>query len=104
MLKMFTQLFLDSQQQGGFILVYCCLKLETDATELMYRCNLTWTLMFLLFSRADCSIIDSKGNTFNFEPLTMTDDNYEVDESPVSLVKFVINVCTTLVHRKGNVD
>lgn len=36
----------------------------------------------------------------------MTDDNYEVEgsESANGSVKFIINVCTTLVHRKGNVD
>lgn len=77
-----------------------------DTTESIYRCSLTLTLIFLFCSQADCSIIDSKGNTVNFESLTMTDDNYEADgsESSGGPVKFIINVCTTLVHRKGNGD
>lgn len=47
---------------------------------------------------------DDKGNVFNFERLTMSDDNYQVDgsDAPNGPAKFIINVCTTLVHTKGN--
>lgn len=34
----------------------------------------------------------------------MSDDNYEIDgsDAPNGPAKFIINVCTSLVHTKGN--
>jgi insulin-like growth factor 2 receptor len=89
----------DHVKRGAIGLSY----LRTKSSDCNHWFQWQTSLACLPFSQAACSITDSKGNTFNLEPATMTDDNYEVEvnEFPSGPVKFIINICTTLVHRKG---
>ncbi len=51
---------------------------------------------------ADCGIVDKDGNQFELSSLTLTNDNYVVESrDPDNTDKFILNVCTTLVHQQG---
>ncbi|GAB1599449.1 cation-independent mannose-6-phosphate receptor-like [Argonauta hians] len=52
-------------------------------------------------SVSDCTMQDNKGNDYDFSGLTLTSDNYVFVESKLTNRKFILNICQTLVHQKG---
>ena len=51
------------------------------------------------FKPGQCSIDDDDGNSYDLTQLTRTDRNYEVQNA--AHLKFVLNVCTVVVHGEG---
>ncbi|XP_036361842.1 cation-independent mannose-6-phosphate receptor isoform X1 [Octopus sinensis] len=50
---------------------------------------------------SNCKIQDSKGNEYDFSGLRLSSNNYIYLSPGQDKQKFILNVCQTLVHRKG---
>ena len=75
-------------------------KFINETNECVYQFVWTTSLACMPFHVVQCEASDKNGNSFELSHLTLTDDNYEVN-LPASRQKIVLNVCSTLVHKKG---
>ena len=53
------------------------------------------------FKSVECTAQDDSGNQYDLTKLTLMNDNYKYSTVLPPHRLFVINVCTTLVHKKG---
>ncbi|KAG1683720.1 Cation-independent mannose-6-phosphate receptor [Nymphon striatum] len=56
------------------------------------------------FAVSGCAIMDDQGNGYDLSSISLPDGNHYVSSEDNPNLKFVINICRTVVPRKGSVD